>query len=88
MEEDADTCHQHETQSHAVPLWASNGIAYVCLCVALSAFMHAIAVYTALSAVCLKQQHCTHQLFCTDMAGVAHDREIRQATKVNDEDAA
>ena len=47
-------------------------------------FMHAAAMYTALSAVCLKQhvQHCTHELLCNDVAGVLYNRGIRQAGHV------
>ena len=44
-------------------------------------FMHAAAMYTALSAVCLKQhvQHCTYELLCIDVASVLYNRGIRQA---------
>ncbi len=48
-------------------------------------FRHAAAMYTALSAVCLKQhvQHYTHELLYIDMASVLHNRGLSRAGHVS-----
>ncbi len=51
--------------------------AFVLHCLPSRKHLHAYS-----SAVCLKQEHCMHQLLCIGMVGVIHSRETRQATQV------